>query len=139
MWSNVAYFFTWRSRGYRVSKTRFITLINIEKNLEHIREEPREKKKKKPETKREEPRTSEKPKQRAAQVVRSPGSMPPRLRVAHAVHDLGCSRVTQAVCGPGRARPGSRAAQAAHGPGRVRPRLRTAWVFFHPGRLLIIQ
>ena len=58
----------WRPHGNRVSKTRFTTLINIEKNPEHIREEPKEeekKKKKKTETKREEPRTSEKPKQRA--------------------------------------------------------------------------
>ena len=33
--SNVAYFSTWRPHGNRVSKTRFITLINV-------REEPRE-------------------------------------------------------------------------------------------------
>ena len=57
----------WRPHGNRVSKTRFTTLINIEKNPEHIREEPKEeeKKRKKTETKREEPRTSEKPRQRA--------------------------------------------------------------------------
>ena len=56
----------WRPHGNRVSKTRFTTLINIEKNPENIREEPKEeeKQRKKTKTKREEPRTSEKPRQR---------------------------------------------------------------------------
>ena len=70
----MAYFSMWQPHGNRVSKTRFITLINIEKNPEHIREEPRggggggggEK-----------PRLRA-TRQRAAQVPRGPGSAPPR-------------------------------------------------------------
>ena len=70
----MAYFFTWRLHGNRVSKTRFISLINkikSERNHQNIKEEPR-KKKKNPETDkiklernhqniREEPRKKKKP------------------------------------------------------------------------------
>ena len=110
MWSNVAYFSTWRPHGNRVSKTRFITLINIEKNPEHIKEEPRgggggE----------EKPRPCA-TRQRAAQVLRGPGSAPPRQ----------CA--TQVARNPCNTRPWSRAAQATRCLG-----------FFQSGRLLIIQ
>ena len=44
--SNVAYFSTWRPHGNRVSKTRFITLINV-------REEPREREREREKKKRE--------------------------------------------------------------------------------------
>ena len=47
MWSNVAYFSTWRPHENRVSKTRFPTLINIEEPSTHIRENPEKEKKKK--------------------------------------------------------------------------------------------
>ena len=54
MWSNVAYFSTWRTHGNRVSKTRFPTYTYQRKtHLEHIREEPREGRKKKKSEQRE--------------------------------------------------------------------------------------
>ena len=48
--SNVAYFSPWRPHGNRVSKTRFITLINIREEpriSENTRKEPRERERKK--------------------------------------------------------------------------------------------
>ena len=77
MWSNVAYFFTWRPHKNRVSKTRFPTLINIEEPSTHIRENP-EKEKKNP----EEPRNpgSAQPGWRVG--ARHPGRARPRPHVA---------------------------------------------------------
>ena len=60
----MAYFSIWRPHGNRVYKTRFITLINIEKNLEHIREEPRE------EEEEEEEEEENKNKERRTQNIR---------------------------------------------------------------------
>ena len=75
MWSNVAYFSTWRPHENRVSKTRFPTLINIEEPSTHIRENPeKEKKKKNP----EEPRNT--------------GSAQPGPHVAWFARGLGCTR-----------------------------------------------
>ena len=50
--SDVAYFSTWQLHKNRVSKTRFITLINKMKSDQNIRGQP-EKKKKKPRNRKE--------------------------------------------------------------------------------------
>ena len=81
MWSNVAYFSMWRPHGNRVSKTRFITLINIEKNPEEEEEE-----------KRNLGRVrlgNAPPRSRAAQVARRLGNAPPRSRTAQVARRLG--------------------------------------------------
>ena len=102
MWSNVAYFSTWRPHENRVSKTRFPTLINIEEPSTHIRENPEKEKKKS--------RRTQKPRQRATWAVRCLGFF-----------HLGARR-------PGRVRPGPRATwtacretQAARSLGRTLP------------------
>ena len=126
--ANVAYLSTWRPHGNWVSKTWFTTLINIEKNPEHIRENP-EKKKIKIKIKPEEPRTQN----RETQAVRGLDRARPGRRAAWVFF-------TQVTCNPGsrwpRLRdpscvlPRSCVTQAARCPGRARPRPRAAWVFF---------
>ena len=56
--SYVAYFFTWQPHENRVSKTRFISLINNRDHSQNISDQRRaqKKKKKKKKKKREEPR-----------------------------------------------------------------------------------
>ena len=116
MWSNVTYFFTWWPHGNRVSKTRFTTLINIEKNPKHIRENP-EKKKKKNQNNLEHQSNpcSARPGSCATWATRClgffhPGRVQPR------------PRANQATCSPGCALPRPQATQAVHCLGFFHPR-----------------
>ena len=118
MWSNVAYFSTWRPHENRVSKTRFPTLINIEEPSTHIRENLEKKKKS---------RRTQKPRQRATWVVCCLGFFHPGARCP------GCAQLGPVQRNPGSAQPGSRATwaarretQAARSLGRALPR------FFSP-------
>ena len=62
----------WRPHENRVSKTRFTTLINIEKNPEHIREEPKEEEKKR--------KKKQKQREKNPEHQRNPGSAPSRAQ-----------------------------------------------------------
>ena len=120
MWSNVAYFSTWRPRGNQVSKTRFPTPINIENNPEHIRENPEKKKKK----------------TRRTQNMR---------RAAWVFFTQVCA--AQVMRDPGRTLTWAACCLGFFHPSRTRPRLRVAWVFFtliwsqptHPWPTLTLQ
>ena len=118
----MAYFFTWRLHGNRVSKTRFISLINkikSERNHQNIKEEPRKKKKKKnPETDkiklernhqniREEPRKKKKPQKQKGREDRD--------RKSELVASDHCARPRPGARAPGR--PKLREPQAMRDPG----------------------
>ena len=116
----VAYFFTWRPRGNQVSKTRFPTPINIENNPEHIRENPEKKKKK----------------TRRTQNMR---------RAAWVFFTQVCA--AQVMRDPGRTLTWAACCLGFFHPSRTRPRSRVAWVFFtliwsqptHPWPTLTLQ
>ena len=71
--SYVTYFFTWQPYENRVSKTRFISLINSRDHSQNISDQIKKKKKKKLETERE--------KNLGSAAVRNPG------QAAHIVRD----------------------------------------------------
>ena len=73
--SYVAYFFTWQPHENRVSKTRFISLINSRDHSQNISDQIKKKKKKKLETERE--------KNPGSAAVRNPG------QATHTVCDPG--------------------------------------------------
>ena len=100
--SNVAYFSPWRPHGNRVSKTRFITLINIREEpriSENTRKEPREReRKKKKRERRSRPRPCTvcdqvMPRQRATRLRFDPLRSDPNLSLSLSLSLLffGCS------------------------------------------------
>ena len=91
--SNVAYFSTWRPHGNRVSKTRFITLINVR---EEPREREREREKKRERRSRPRPctvRDQVMPRQRTTRLRFDPLRSDPNLSLSLSLSMLffGCS------------------------------------------------
>ena len=134
MWSNVAYFSTWRTHGNRVSKTRFPTYTYQRKtHPEHIREEPREGIKKK---KNRIENLEKEEKKKSKQREKNPDQRKER--------ESGESSQLTSPVRPGLARLGAGVAwaraqkQVACDPGRRRPRLRglgcAVWVVGYPSR-----